>query len=692
MSSNANSASGASIKSPPRGIDKVLLVFEYAYLMRFPILSGFLLAIALPFSFYLLPSFAVGLFDARGIWSLLFIVWIAMNLSWAIMVTSRLVLAYAPDRFPGLTRISIARVSFRGVLLFALLAVPVLAVTIHGSQEISWLSKIIALVLGSLASLAMLFLAALIHFSLEPKGRQTASKVVPSFGFLESAGRMRPLHFKAAAASSRPSILAGLMDQDRLRSGHQLALIQLTLLLVAYVVIGFCYFPAWVAPDKQPAALFFALFLVTILTWFLSGAAFLFDRFRIPLLTALLTVSFISGMVHTDHKFQVTRTESKKGVGDLSPAEVVRRWKQTRGADAKALTIVATAGGGIRASAWTAKVLTELEKECPEKFSSSVLLVSSVSGGSVGTMYFVAAYEGGRFSSDQKIANDIWTNASKSSLSAVGWGLLYPDLLRTLPGAGILVPETFDRGWALENAWITGWKQPPNLSDWRADVAAGSRPAVIFNATAAESGQRFVIASTDTKPDSGTIQFARVFSGFDLPVATAARLSASFPYVSPITRASDGRNPGTRIHVADGGYYDNSGVLSAVDWLEQAAPALRGDDVLFITIDGSPSEGIKGQGWSWQRQIIGPVETVIDVRTSSQVYRDDLETQLAREALAGQGITLHSIAFNFPAEFETPLSWHLTPTQRVQILTAWDDSSLARSRDEVQSLLGCTIQ
>ena len=69
MSSNANSASGASIKSPPRGIDRVLLVFEYAYLIRFPILSGFLLAIALPFSFYLLPSFAVGLFDARGIWS-----------------------------------------------------------------------------------------------------------------------------------------------------------------------------------------------------------------------------------------------------------------------------------------------------------------------------------------------------------------------------------------------------------------------------------------------------------------------------------------------------------------------------------------------------------------------------------------------------------------------------------------------
>jgi hypothetical protein len=40
MSSHPNSAGAASIKSPPRGIDKVLLVFEYAYLIRFPILSA----------------------------------------------------------------------------------------------------------------------------------------------------------------------------------------------------------------------------------------------------------------------------------------------------------------------------------------------------------------------------------------------------------------------------------------------------------------------------------------------------------------------------------------------------------------------------------------------------------------------------------------------------------------------------
>ena len=103
--------------------------------------------------------------------------------------------------------------------------------------------------------------------------------------------------------------------------------------------------------------------------------------------------------------------------------------------------------------------------------------------------------------------------------------------------------------------------------------------------------------------------------------------------------------------------------------------ALRGHDVLLITIDGSPSKTANGQRWSWQRQIIGAVETVINVRTSSQVYRDEFETKLGQEALAAQGITAHPIPFNSPADFKTPLSWHLTPF-RERNLTGFSSRSL----------------
>ena len=64
----------------------------------------------------------------------------------------------------------------------------------------------------------------------------------------------------------------------------------------------------------------------------------------------------------------------------------------------------------------------------------------------------------------------------------------------------------------------------------------------------------------------------------DIRIATAARLSASFPYVSPAARPTsdsdsaltDGE-PGryTRTHVVDGGYFDNSGLCALTEWLQE---------------------------------------------------------------------------------------------------------------------------
>lgn len=50
-----------------------------------------------------------------------------------------------------------------------------------------------------------------------------------------------------------------------------------------------------------------------------------------------------------------------------------------------------------------------------------------------------------------------------------------------------------------------------------------------------------------------------------MKVRTAARLSATFPYVTPIARHSLGIH---LAHVADGGYFDNFGVFTAVNFLD----------------------------------------------------------------------------------------------------------------------------
>jgi hypothetical protein len=317
------------------------------------------------------------------------------------------------------------------------------------------------------------------------------------------------------------------------------------------------------------------------------------------------------------------------------------------------------------------------------------VLVSAVSGGSEGAMYFVGSYE-----KDGAVPpgalGDIRQNAYHSSLSSVGWGLLYPDLLRIVPVLGSaatpLLGNSVDRGWALERDWLRNWAghastTEPTIGEWSDDVARGTRPAVIFNGTAAESGQRFLMSSTTLLPDPRfqrgylpSILFWDAFKGLDLPVATAARLSASFAWISPMARASTGE-PRFRVHVGDGGYYDNSGVVSAMEWLIAAGDSIKTHPVYIVLVDSTPGWPAAGESWTWQRQLTAPLETLQSVRTSSQQARAQFELQLATDVLMSKGFHVKPVRFRYPSDSLTPLSWHLTPHQQKNIGEAWSRPS-----------------
>src|SRR5712664_563552 len=204
------------------------------------------------------------------------------------------------------------------------------------------------------------------------------------------------------------------------------------------------------------------------------------------------------------------------------------------------------------------------------------------------------------------------------------------------PWEGLRIPETFDWCWSVENSWSTVWRDAhlptPRLARWRQDVYDGVRPAVIFNATASDSGEKFLIASTDA-PFEGARQLSQLFPGEDMDVSTAARLSATFPYASPLARASEGLVKNA-YHAGAGGYYDNSGLLSAVEWLSAAGDELKKYQVLLIVIDAKPGSAKFGSKWSWQRQLVGPVGTLLNVRSSSQQVRESIELKMARKYLA----------------------------------------------------------
>ena len=99
--------------------------------------------------------------------------------------------------------------------------------------------------------------------------------------------------------------------------------------------------------------------------------------------------------------------------------------------------------------------------------------------------------------------------------------------------------------------------------DWRTQVWSDLRPANIFNATLVDTGERVLLGTSRLgwREERGLRNFEEVYKNRDVQVVTAARLAASFAYISPAARPHDS---GDAYHIVDGGYYDDYGMLSAM--------------------------------------------------------------------------------------------------------------------------------
>jgi len=700
----------------PISWDRFLTWIELTYLMRFQLVALIVLALVLPAGFFLAPSFFLGLFDAFSFFSFAFIAWAAFQFAFTIMFTSRLVMVYGPDRFPDLPRRSDKHdLSWPVTGMYASLALPCLVLLCCGSTGLASLPKIAGILTGLLGSIAVLWVTAKLHRSTSDPNNTAAALYPFSFVKISQDNIGLPLSKpaqlwmrKAVPSRLLPGILGnlGAESEERLRSGHVLAVITVGVLIVIYVLSGWLYHPNGPLSAHSPAAMFYLLFLLIFLTWLLSGLAFFLDVIRVPVLTTLLIASFVAGVVRTDHQFTVSKSTGRPP----TPQEVLRAWAKKRGEGdpCAPMVVVATAGGGIRAAAWTTQVLTGLSHDYTGNndffaFDSSLVLVSSVSGGSLGNMYVVGSYD-----SKGKLVNlqAIRDASSQTSLSAVGWGLLYPDTLRTIPVLGWGVSSTFDRGSVLEQAWLSNWKDRPSLqsltlSHWISDVNYGTRPAAIFNSTAAESGQRFLIGSTtvpamnaqERETTRGTIQFGQGFPNYDMRVQDAARASATFPWVTPMARprpdSADLSTAKFQMHLADGGYYDNSGVMSATQWLVAARDEIKHHPVMILLIDSASGGPRNGQSWSWQRQILAPITALLSVRTSSQQARAEYELNLTQSYLCRDCLTVDVAHILYPEDSLTPLSWHLTKEQKDAIEQAWShgDQHLQAERDKIADFL-----
>ncbi|MEM1437968.1 MAG: hypothetical protein AAGF61_03245 [Pseudomonadota bacterium] len=314
---------------------------------------------------------------------------------------------------------------------------------------------------------------------------------------------------------------------------------------------------------------------------------------------------------------------------------------------------------------------------------------------------------------------------------------------------------------------------PARLSDWWQHASEGALPGVILNGTVIENGEQFLASSLDLRsldlsrgnrarfaaddrwtlgefdpalcehypPPQDETRVAvqttvrRAKAGTDIrdpdPCAspmrfvdmravTAARLSATFPYVTPVTRARERRDdsdyengdpdPNDQLgrpdpddkddprevlpswHVGDGGYFDNPGSVAVFRWIEavREIDARRGGSlqrpILFIQINpfpAKPARSVPEEGQGWQAALLGPLQGMLSVRTSSQLARSDLELSML-EAIRGP--CFEAVEFRPPYKAnraDPPLSWELSRADRERLFEDWEDD---RNRDTVAYL------
>lgn len=280
--------------------------------------------------------------------------------------------------------------------------------------------------------------------------------------------------------------------------------------------------------------------------------------------------------------------------------------------------VVAAEGGGVRAAAWTALVLSKIDEVAAVAhgegaFADRLVAISGVSGGSLGGALYVASRaQGGGVS---------WTTTRKffesDLLTPMLANMLFVDTpMRFLPFAlpNRIVPDrgaTFER--TLEHAWaeaVAGDEaRDPRLfarpfdTMWR----EGERrlPLLVANTTIVASGERMLLSptvlrrpaaqtkvaadirqaeATDTPLEQDIARDGRSFVGaFDandcllprkgaetdfarlgMPLSAMVHNSARFTWVSPAGRFG-GASACRGVRMVDGGYFENSGTATADD-------------------------------------------------------------------------------------------------------------------------------
>ena len=412
-----------------------------------------------------------------------------------------------------------------------------------------------------------------------------------------------------------------------------------------------------------------------------------------------------------------------EGLADLGSAYTAWLAADAR-RDVDDVVLIAAQGGGLFAGyhvAYDLAARQDASRNDQVSFADRVFAISGVSGGSVGATVFWAILQSGMCDSDKGRENPkcfrdaIHDVLGRDYLSASLSKLLFADNLDSVVPFSSWTPEPVDRGHALFERLNAAVNRTLLRNDhlnnstrdlvkrglrnsWRAD---GSAPLLFLNTTDMFTGARVIQSPVscflpgcnvaDHKVDIRLPSARVTLAGADgqpadLTVGQAAVLSARFPVVTPPGRYRECLDADCTTveqkQLADGGYFDNTGLETVADIMSGLERARAGKPITVYSYSIAENPAPRKTKGTWAAPIGGLVAATT-ARRGLTVDRfcnrwlpskgTRLEHSISSDRLAVQAYNA-TLDLRENATHNFTLSWLIAPSSLTSIQNGVDAS------------------
>lgn len=413
--------------------------------------------------------------------------------------------------------------------------------------------------------------------------------------------------------------------------------------------------------------------------------------------------------------FSFDRDTSKYNADVASTLLTLKKWKnKNTSGDAyfeqfekPKFIMINCSGGGSRSAMWVVRAMQYADSLLEGKLMNQTFLITGSSGGLVGAAYFRELF----LRSELGMINDLYNEkysdyVGKDILNPIASSITNNDFVLRLQKHKVYnYKYTKDRGFAFENKLNinTGFILDKPLYAYQKPEENAVIPYLIASPTMINDGRRLLISPQnisyltnrsfsrriENEFITEAIEFRRLFEkqGADsLCYTSALRMSATFPYVSPIVSLPS--EP--RIELMDAGIRDNYGVMTSLqflytfrDWISENTSGviiiqLRDRDKYFEVEENPLSTVIQ--------TFSSPVGSFYNNLFHMQDYSNDQLIKYCNSWYPGQ-IDVINLELHNHVHDRISLSWHLTTKERMKVKNSVQSANNKESLRKLKDLI-----